>query len=52
MPKGTAPLDLPADVVEAAAERANAEEVSLTEVTAALLREYAEGKSWINKPGG
>jgi hypothetical protein len=50
MPKGTAPLDLPEDVVQAAAERANTENMSLTEVTAALLREYADGKSWANVP--
>lgn len=50
MPKGIAPLDLPDDVVQAAAARANDENRSLVEVTAALLREYAAGQSWINIP--
>jgi hypothetical protein len=50
--KTTVPLDLPAEVIEAAAERANAERRSLTEVATALLRDYAAGTSWANLPGG
>jgi hypothetical protein len=47
---GFASIVLPDDVVQAAAARANAENRSLTDVTAALLREYAAGKSWVNLP--
>jgi hypothetical protein len=46
-----APVVLPADVVQAAAERANTENRSLVDVATTLLREYAAGKSWVNLPG-
>lgn len=51
MPDRLTPVNLPDEVVQAAAGRANGENVSLAEVTAALLREYADGLSWINVPG-
>jgi hypothetical protein len=50
--KTTVGFDLPADVLEAAAERANAEKRSLAEVTVTLLRDYAAGTSWLNLPQG
>jgi hypothetical protein len=46
-----ADLRLRFEAVEAAAKRANAENRSLTEVAAALLLEYAAGRSWLNLPG-
>jgi hypothetical protein len=45
------PLALPDDVVQAAAGRANDEGQSLADVATALLREYADGKSWVNVGG-
>jgi hypothetical protein len=50
--KTTVPLELPAEVIEAAAEKANAEQRSLTEVATVLLRDYAAGTSWVNLPEG
>jgi hypothetical protein len=50
--KTTVGFDLPVEVLEAAAERANAENRSLTEVTVTLLRDYAAGTSWLNLPRG
>jgi len=47
----TAELEVPYDVLEAAAERANQEYRSLTDVTATLLRDYAGGRTWLNLPG-
>ena len=48
----TTQLMLPFDVVEAAAERANAEQRSLTEVIVTLLRDYTAGRTYLNLPDG
>jgi predicted HD phosphohydrolase len=43
-------LDVPDDVTSAAAQRAEREGHSLPAVTAALLRDYAAGRTWLNIP--
>ena len=48
----TTQLMLPLDVVEAAAERANAEQRSLTEVIVTLLRDFTAGRTYLNLPDG
>jgi hypothetical protein len=43
-------IRIPNDVLQAAAERANQEQRSVTDVTATLMRDYAEGRTWLNLP--
>ena len=43
-------INIPNDLLQAAAERANQEQRSLTEVINTLLRDYAEGRTWLNLP--
>jgi hypothetical protein len=43
-------LRVRADALDAAAERANEEQRSLTDVVTALLRDYAAGRTWLNTP--
>jgi len=38
------------DLLERAAERANQEKRSLTDVINTLLRDYADGRTWLNLP--
>ena len=40
------------DLLQSAAERANQEGRSLTDVINTLLRDYAEGRTWLNLPAG
>jgi hypothetical protein len=44
-------LRVRADALDAAAERANGEQRSLTDVATALLRDYAAGRTWLSAPG-
>jgi hypothetical protein len=45
-------IRVPDDVLQAAAERANQEQRSVTDVIAALMRDYARGRTWLNLPDG
>jgi hypothetical protein len=40
------------DLLQAAAERANQEQRSVIEVINTLMRDYAEGRTWLNLPAG
>ena len=45
-------MDVSRDLLEAAAERANQEQRSLVDVINTLLRDYADGRTWLNLPAG
>ena len=45
-------IDISNDALQAAAERANQEQRSVIDVINTLMRDYAEGRTWLNLPEG